>query len=112
MYFEVKFLKTLRNFLLNYGLKYNKIFLSVIKIFTENIFFFIRYRNSLPYSKVLCKRKLISIKKWLQSTDYKIIAKVLFPFLTKNKLNIKIFTKHFFYAFKTTINLFFTLLYI
>ena len=75
----MKFLKTLRIFLLYYGLKYNKNFLSVIKIFTEKYIFFIRYRN--PYSKALCKRKLISIKKWLQSTDYKNIAKVLFPFV-------------------------------
>ena len=44
-------------------------------------FFFIRYRSSLPYSKALYKRKLISIKKWLQSTDYKNIAKVPFPFI-------------------------------
>ena len=45
-----------------------------------NFFFFIHYRSSLPYSKALCKRKLISIKKWLQSTDYKNVAKVRFPF--------------------------------
>ena len=44
-------------------------------------FFFIHYRSSLPYSKALCKRKLNSIKKWLQSTDYENIAKVRFPFL-------------------------------
>ena len=35
----MKFFKTLRNFLLYYGLKYNKNFLSVIKIFTEKYIF-------------------------------------------------------------------------
>jgi hypothetical protein len=37
--------------------------------------------SSLPYSKALFNRKLISIKKCLQSTDYKNIAKVLIPFI-------------------------------
>ena len=58
--------------------------LSVLKNFTEKCIFFIRYRSSLPYSKALCKRKFISIKKWLQSTDYKNIAKVPFPFISKS----------------------------
>ena len=53
------------------------------------MYFFIRYRSSLPYSKALYKRKLISIKKWLQSTDYKNIAKVLFPFTTEMDIFLK-----------------------
>ena len=54
----------------------------------KNIFFFIRYRSSLLYSQTLCKRKIISIKKWLQSTDYKKIAKVRFPFITAYLISI------------------------
>ena len=55
-------------------------FPSVFKIFTE-FFFIICYMSSLPYSKTLCIRKLISIEKWLHSTDYKKIADVPFPFI-------------------------------
>ena len=53
-----------------------------LKISLKKIFFFVRYMSSLPYSKALCKRKLISIKKWIKSTDYKNIAKVRFPFIS------------------------------
>ena len=76
----------------------------LLKFSLKNIFFFIRYRSSSPYSKALCKRKLISLKKWLQSTDYKNIAKVPFPFVNfipkydKNRfcMHIKAFDGLFF----------------
>ena len=44
-----------------------------LKIFNEKYYFFSRYRSS-----------LISIKKWLQSNDYKKMAEVPFPFLNFN----------------------------
>ena len=39
----------------------------------------------LPYRKTLYKRKLISIKKWLQSTDYKKMAEIWSPLLPNKK---------------------------
>ena len=53
---------------------HDKHFLSKVYIFI------IENRGRLPYCKSLYKRKLISIKKWLQSTDYKKMAEVRFPF--------------------------------
>ena len=59
----------------------------------KNIFFgekfktLIRYRCRLPYFKAFYKRILISIKKWLQSTDIKNESVLWFPFLKNVKIN-------------------------
>ena len=45
--------------------------------------FIMRYRDRIPYCKVLYERKLISIKKWRQSTAYKKVKKVCSPFLVE-----------------------------
>ena len=56
-----------------------KIYFSV-KI-SKTIYFFLYeiIKDRLPYWKALYKRKLISIKKWLQSTDYKRMVELWSP---------------------------------
>ena len=57
-------------------------------IFTDFFFFFdIGVDFRLPYYKVLYERKLISNKKWRQSTAYKKVAKVCFLLLRKKYKN-------------------------
>ena len=53
---------------------------SVFKILTEKYFFYIHYRGRLSYTKALYKRKLISIKKWLPSTNYKKVSVLWSPY--------------------------------
>ena len=60
------------------------------KIFTENYFFFFsQNRCRLSYCKALNKNKLISINKWLQSTDYKKISASPLSVLLESWLIIK-----------------------
>ena len=49
-------------------------------IFSLNFFIIFQNYSRLPCSKALCKRKLISIKKWLQSNDYKKMVELWSPF--------------------------------
>ena len=69
-----------------YGLKVFKRFLKITQ------FFFIIIRNSsrLPYCRALYKRKLITIKKWLQSTDFKKMAEDWSPFIVPKLVSFEV----------------------
>ena len=58
------------------------------KNFHRFFFNYLLYRGRLPYCKILYKRKLISIKKWFQSTDYKKVSVLWSPFMYLSIFNI------------------------